>query len=504
MNDQNSHEPSLNEQMMVRREKLAFLREKGIDPFGTRYDRTHTTKGIKEAAKDKEKEELEASKITVKVAGRIMTKRGQGKAGFAHIQDQLGQVQIYVRQDEIGESMYAVFQRADLGDIIGVEGTLFLTKMGELTIRVHAYTHLVKALRPLPDKFHGLHDKEEIYRRRYVDLIANAESRHRFITRSNVMRALRNYLDNQGFLEVETPILNTVLGGAAAKPFITHHNTLDLDMYLRIAPELYLKRLIVGGFDGVYEIGRLFRNEGMSIKHNPEFTTIELYLAYSDMEGMMDITENIISHLAQTVLDKTTIVYQGTTVELAKGFKRWHMVDAIKEITGVDFWQPLTLVEAKAIAKEHKLDVPDHFTGVGHIINAFFEEFVEEKLVQPTFIYGHPVEISPLAKRNIADDRFTDRFELFIIGREYANAFSELNDPIDQRQRFEAQLEERELGNDEATDMDEDFVEALEYGMAPTGGLGIGLDRLIMLLTDSASIRDILLFPTMRPIKHQQ
>jgi lysyl-tRNA synthetase, class II len=493
---------SLNEQMLVRREKLNFLKEQGIDPFGSRFDRTHTTEQIKALYEHLEKEQLEESKPYVITAGRIMTKRGQGKAGFAHIQDQHGQIQIYVRRDVILD-MYDVFEKADLGDIIGVKGEIFKTKTGELSIRVLEYTHLSKSLRPLPDKFHGLNDKEEIYRRRYVDLIVNEESRKRFETRSKILFGLRQYLNNKGYLEVETPILNTILGGAAARPFITHHNTLDLDMYLRIAPELFLKRLIVGGYDGVYEIGRLFRNEGMSPKHNPEFTTIELYLSYSDMEGMMDLTEEVISYLAEHVLGTTEISYQGTEVSLARGWRRWHMVDAIKEISGVDFWKEMTLKEAKQIAKEHHIAVPDHYTGVGHVINAFFEHYVEEKLVQPTFIYGHPVEISPLAKRNPKDPRFTDRFELFIIGREYANAFSELNDPIDQRERFEGQLQERELGNDEATDMDEDFVEALEFGMCPTGGLGIGIDRLIMLLTDSASIRDVLLFPTMKPLQHK-
>lgn len=491
---------SLNEQMLVRREKLNFLKERGIDPFGKRFDRTHTTQDIKSVAEGIVKEELESKEIVVKTAGRIMTKRGQGKTGFAHIQDQFGKIQIYVRKDVLGEEVYEVFKKADLGDIIGITGTIFYTHSGELSIRVLEFTHLSKSLRPLPDKFHGLVDKEEIYRRRYVDLIMNENSRNRFVVRSKLLFELRSFLTNKGYLEVETPILNTILGGAAARPFITHHNSLDIDMFLRIAPELFLKRLIVGGFDGVFEIGRLFRNEGMDYKHNPEFTTLELYVAYSDMEGMMDITEEIFSHLALSVLGTTEITYEEDPISLAKGFRRWHMVDAVKEVTGVDFWQPMTLEEAKAIAKEHHVEVPAHYTGVGHIINAFFEEFVEDKLVQPTFIYGHPVEISPLAKKNEVDSRFTDRFELFIGGREYANAFSELNDPIDQRERFENQLKERELGNDEATDMDEDFVEALEYGLAPTGGLGIGIDRLVMLLTDAHSIRDVLLFPTMRPL----
>ncbi len=493
-------ELNLNEQMIVRREKLDFLRNRGIEPFGKRFDRTHNTQQIKAAFESIDKEQLEEAHHVVVTAGRIMTKRGQGKAGFAHIQDQYGQIQIYCREDRLGDG-YELFTKSDIGDIIGVKGEVFRTRTGELTIKVNEYYHLTKALRPLPDKFHGLQDVEERYRRRYVDLIVNEEVRRRFEIRSKLMFALRQYLDKLGYLEVETPILNTILGGAAAKPFITHHNTLDIDMYLRIAPELWLKRLIVGGYDGVYEIGRLFRNEGMSYKHNPEFTTIELYLAYSDLEGMMELAENVISYLAEEVLGTTEIEYEGTKISLAKGWKRAHMVDLIKEYSGVDFWQEMTFEEAKALAKEHHIEIPPHYTGVGHIINEFFETYVEDKLIQPTFVYGHPVEISPLAKKDDRDPRFTYRFELFIIGREYANAFSELNDPIDQRERFEAQIKERELGNDEANEMDEDFVEALEYGMPPTGGIGIGLDRLIMLLTNSSSIRDVLLFPTMKPIK---
>lgn len=499
-----SNQPSLNEQMQVRMEKLHFLRERGIAPFGQRFDRTHTTRDIKAIAEGKDPETLEQETIVVKTAGRIMTKRGQGKASFAHIQDQFGRIQIYVRQDTLGEDTYEVFKKADIGDIIGVTGKIFYTRTGELTVWVHEYTHLTKALRPLPDKYHGLVDKEEIYRRRYVDLIMNEESRRRFTLRSKIIAELRAYLNGRGFIEVETPILNTIAGGAAARPFITHHNALDLDMFLRIAPELYLKRLIVGGFEKVYEIGRLFRNEGMDSMHNPEFTAMELYMAYSDMEGMMDLTEDIIVHLAQSILGTTEISYEGTPISLQRGFRRLHMVDAVKEMTGVDFWQERSFEEAKALAEKHGVEIKDHFTGVGHIINAFFEAFVEDHLIQPTFIYGHPVEISPLAKRNAEDPRFTDRFELFIYGGEYANAFSELNDPIDQRQRFEAQLKERELGNEEASEMDEDYIEALEYGLPPTGGLGIGIDRLVMLLTDARSIRDVLLFPTMKPIRKPQ
>ncbi len=505
MSDQimEDYELNLNEQMKVRREKLSYLKEKGVDPFGKRFDRTHNTKDIKTQYDNLTKEDLERQNNIVTTAGRIMTKRGQGKAGFAHIQDQYGQIQIYCRKDRIGDD-YDIFSKADIGDIIGVEGVVFRTKTNELTIKVDKYYHLAKALRPLPDKYHGLHDIEERYRRRYVDLIVNETVRKRFEIRSKIMYSLRKYLNELGYLEVETPILNTILGGATAKPFITHHNTLDLDMYLRIAPELWLKRLIVGGYDGVYEIGRLFRNEGMDYKHNPEFTTIELYLAYSDMEGMMDIAEDIISYLANDCLGTTKITYEDTEIDLAKGYPREHMVDLIKKYTGVDFWQRLSFDEAKKLAKEHNIDVLDHYTGVGHIINEFFETYVESKLIEPTFVYGHPVEISPLAKKDEQDPRFTSRFELFIIGREYANAFSELNDPIDQRERFISQLKEREMGNDEANEMDEDFVEALEFGMPPTGGIGIGLDRLIMLLTNSSSIRDVLLFPTMKPIKQNK
>lgn len=436
------NELNLNEQMLVRRGKIDFLKEKGVDPFGKRFDRTHNTKNIKDEFEHLDKEQLEEKSYIVTTAGRIMTKRGQGKAGFAHIQDQYGQIQIYCRQDYLGNN-YELFTKADIGDIIGVKGEVFRTKTGELTIKVHEYYHLVKALRPLPDKFHGLQDIEERYRRRYVDLIVNEDVRKRFTVRSQIIFKLREYLNNKGYLEVETPILNTVLGGAAARPFITHHNTLDIDMYLRIAPELWLKRLIVGGFDGVYEIGRLFRNEGMDYKHNPEFTSIELYLAYSDMDGMMDLAEDVISYLTKEVLGTTEIEYEGVKVNLAKGWARAHMVDLIKEYSGVDFWQPMSFAEAKEIAKEHNIEVKPHFTGVGHIINEFFEHYVEENLIQPIFVYGHPVEISPLAKKDEKDPRFTKRFELFIIGREYANAFSELNDPIDQRTRFESQLKER-------------------------------------------------------------
>ncbi|MGG5254570.1 lysine--tRNA ligase [Neobacillus sp. SM06] len=487
----------LNDQLRVRREKMAALRENGLDPFGKRFERTHYSKELIEQYSDLEKEELETKHISVTLAGRIMTKRGKGKAGFAHIQDLTGQIQVYVRQDAVGEDQYKSFDSADLGDIIGVTGTLFKTKVGELSIKVIDFVFLTKALRPLPDKFHGLKDVEQRYRQRYLDLIMSEESRSTFITRSRIIQEMRRYLDDHGYLEVETPMMHAIAGGAAARPFITHHNALDIPLYMRIAIELHLKRLIVGGLEKVYEIGRVFRNEGVSTRHNPEFTMIELYEAYADFRDIMSLTENLIAHIAQEVLGTTTIKYGEYEVDLKPEWKRLHMVDAIQEYTGVDFWKEMSVEEARELAKEHGVEITEHML-YGHIVNEFFEQKVEEKLIQPTFIYGHPVEISPLAKKNEQDPRFTDRFELFIVAREHANAFTELNDPIDQRQRFEAQLKEREQGNDEAHLMDEDFVEALEYGMPPTGGLGIGIDRLVMLLTNSPSIRDVLLFPLMR------
>ncbi len=486
------------DQREVRLEKIKNLQKSKIAPFGVRFDRTHNTAELIELYDAYSKEELQEKEFNVKIAGRIITKRGKGKAGFAHIQDRLGQIQIYVRLDMIGEESYQIFDKADIGDIIGIEGVMFKTQVGELSVKAKTYTHLSKALRPLPEKFHGLQDIEERYRRRYVDLIVNQDSKNRFIQRSRIINSIRSYLNNLGFLEVQTPMLHPVLGGAAAKPFKTHHNTLDMPLYLRIAPELYLKRLLVGGMEAVYEIGNNFRNEGMSPKHNPEFTMMELYLAYSDMEGMMEITENIFCHILDGVVGKRVIEYQGQTIDFTNGIKRVHMVDAIKEETGIDFFTIDSLEEAKKIAEKHEIHVPKHFTGVGHIINEFFEKYVEEKLIQPTFIYGHPVEISPLAKKNVEDGRFTDRFELFIGGREYGNAFTELNDPIDQYERFKAQLDEKDLGNDEATEMDIDYIESLEYGMPPAGGLGLGIDRMIMLFTDAPSIRDVILFPTMR------
>jgi lysyl-tRNA synthetase class 2 len=492
-----SQEVELNDLLRVRREKLAALTEKGMDPFGTKFNRTHTASELISAYGEKEKEEVDSMELEVTMAGRIMTKRGKGKAGFAHIQDLTGKIQIYVRTDAVGEEQYDLFDSIDIGDWVGVTGTVFKTKVGELSIKAKDFQLLTKSLRPLPDKFHGLKDVEQRYRQRYVDLIMNPEVRDTFISRSKIIRSMRRYLDDHGYLEVETPTMHSIPGGASARPFITHHNTLDMELYMRIAIELHLKRLIVGGLEKVYEIGRVFRNEGVSTRHNPEFTMIELYEAYADYLDIMELTENLIAHIAQDVLGSTTVTYGDYEVDLNPRWKRVHMVDAIKEAAGVDFWPEMSDEEARELAKKHNVPVKETMS-YGHVVNEFFEHFVEEKLIQPTFVYGHPVAISPLAKKNPEDPRFTDRFELFIVGREHANAFSELNDPIDQRERFEEQLKERAEGNDEAHMMDEDFVEALEYGMPPTGGLGIGIDRLVMLLTNSPSIRDVLLFPQMR------
>lgn len=494
----NEHFEALNDQQIVRREKMLALSEKGIDPFGKRFERTTNSAVLKAQYEDKSKEDLAELGASAIIAGRMMTKRGKGKVGFAHLQDREGQIQIYVRKDDVGEENYEIFNKADLGDFIGVEGDVMRTNMGELSIHARQVTHLSKALRPLPEKFHGLTDTETIYRKRYLDLISNRESFERFVTRSKIISEIRRYLDGLGFLEVETPVLHNEAGGAAARPFITHHNAQNIDMVLRIATELHLKRLIVGGMERVYEIGRIFRNEGMDATHNPEFTSIEVYQAYADYLDIMDLTEGIIQHTAKAVVGDGPVIYQGTEIDIHLPFKRVHMVDAIKEQTGVDFWQTMTLEEAKALATKHQVPVEKHHTEVGHIINAFFEEFVEDTLIQPTFVYGHPVAVSPLAKKNDEDPRFTDRFELFIMTKEYGNAFTELNDPIDQLERFKAQAKAKELGDDEATGIDYDYVEALEYGMPPTGGLGIGIDRLCMLLTDTTTIRDVLLFPTMK------
>lgn len=496
--EQNNQEVvELSELLQVRRDKLDELRGLGIDPFGNKYERTAMAGEIMEQYDGLTKEELDEKQVKVSIAGRIMAKRVMGKASFAHIQDLSGKIQIYVRQDSVPEADYAAFNVLDLGDIIGVTGEVFKTKTGETTIKAESLVVLSKSLYPLPDKYHGLKDVELRYRQRYVDLIVNPEVQQTFIKRSRIIQSMRLYLDSLGYLEVETPTLHNIAGGAAARPFITHHNALDMQLYMRIAIELHLKRLIVGGLEKVYEIGRVYRNEGVSTRHNPEFTMIELYEAYADYKDIMSLTENMIAHIAKEVLGTQVIQYQGHTVDLTPQWRRVSMVDAVKEVTGVDFGVQMSNEEAHRLAKEHKVPVEPHMT-FGHILNAFFEQFVEETLIQPTFVFGHPVEISPLAKKNEADPRFTDRFELFIVAREHANAFSELNDPIDQRQRFEAQLLEREHGNDEAHEMDDDFIRALEYGMPPTGGLGIGIDRLVMLLTDAPSIRDVLLFPHMR------
>jgi len=489
----------LNDQLAVRREKMQQLRDQGMDPFGKRFDRLAYTEELLERWDQFSKEELadkEDESVTA-IAGRIMTKRGKGKAGFAHIQDITGQIQIYVRKDQIGDEAFEVWNQADLGDFVGVKGPMFKTNTGELSVKPKEFTLLTKALRPLPDKYHGLKDVEERYRKRYLDLITSQESRETFINRSKIIKEMRNYLDGVGFLEVETPMMHSIAGGAQARPFITHHNALDRDLYMRIALELHLKRLVIGGIEKVYEIGRVFRNEGVSTRHNPEFTMMELYEAYADYKDIMTLTEEMIAFIAEKVNGTMKVTYDGEEIDLTPKWKRVHMVDIVNEYTGVNFYDIETVEEARAAAKEHNVEIGDNML-YGHILNEFFEQKVEEELVQPTFVYGHPVEISPLAKKNDEDPRFTDRFELFIVCREHANAFTELNDPIDQRERFEAQVAERDAGNDEAHEMDEDYLEAMEYGLPPTGGLGIGIDRLVMLLTDSASIRDVLLFPSMR------
>ncbi len=483
----------MNKLMKVRKEKLEELQANGKDPFEiTKYNRTHNSEQVKNNFD-------ELNEQYVSIAGRIVGKRVMGKASFCHIQDMQGKIQCYVSLNDLGEEKYKEFKTYDIGDIIGVTGFVFKTRTEEISIHAKEVVLLCKALRPLPEKFHGLKDTDLRYRQRYVDLIVNPEVKETFLKRTKILKEIRNVLDSKGYLEVDTPILNTIAGGAAARPFVTHHNTLDMDMYLRIANELYLKRLIVGGFDKVYEMGRMFRNEGISIKHNPEFTNIELYSAYEDYHDMMDIAEEIISTVAKNVLGTTKITYQGTDIDLTPSWKRITMIDAIKEVTGIDFNEIETDEEAKEIAKNLKLEYDETMTR-GHIINLVFEEKVEETLIQPTFICDYPVEVSPLTKRKVDDKRLTERFELFIGGREYGNAYSELNDPIDQYERFLKQVEARENGDEEANMMDEDFITALEYGMPPTGGLGLGIDRLIMLLTDSASIRDVLLFPTMRPL----
>ena len=494
-NNNMAQEQDLNQLMIVRRDKLNKLKEEGKDPYKiTKFNRTHTSKEIIDNY-----DELEGKDVTV--AGRIMAKRIMGKASFCHIQDSTGKIQSYVSINDLGEESYKSFKEDDIGDIIGITGFVFKTKTGEISIHAKELKLLSKSLRPLPEKFHGLKDTDLRYRQRYIDLIVNPEVKDTFLLRSKIIGNIRKILEEKGFLEVETPILNTISGGATARPFITHHNTLDIDMYLRIALELNLKRLIVGGYDKVYELGRVFRNEGMDIRHNPEFTMLELYAAFQDYHDMMDITEELFSRTAKEVLGTTKITYQGQEIDLAPGWRRISMIDSIKEVTGIDFNTINTDEEAVALAKERNIKIPDQTKETrGDVISLFFDEYVEKTLIQPTFIYDYPVEIPPLAKKCSKDERLTERFEVFINGREYGNAFSELNDPIDQYERFKKQVEARNAGDEEAGMMDEDYIQALEIGLPPTGGLGIGIDRFVMLLTDAASIRDVLLFPTMRPL----
>ena len=493
------YERKLTEQELVRREKAENLRKLGYDPFGSRYDRDDYANDVKEKYATVDHDEFENMTDTVKVAGRIMFIRKMGKASFFSIKDKTGSIQVYISINDVGEDIYSLFKSADIGDIVGVYGKVMKTKTGEVTIKCLEYTPLVKALRPLPEKFHGLTDVEERYRRRYVDLMMNDESKRVAFLRPKIIRSIQSFLDNLGFVEVETPVLSTLLTGASAKPFITHHNSQDLDMYLRIALELPLKRLLVGGMERVYEVGRVFRNEGMDTRHNPEFTMMEVYQAYSDLEGMMDLTEKMFVNIAENVIGKMDYHWNNQDISVKGPWKRISMVDAIKEVTGIDFKKEMTVDEALELAKEHNIEVQEHEKSVGHIINLFFEKYVEETLIQPTFLYGHPVEISPLTKKNKDDPRFVDRFELFIAGREMANAYTELNDPIDQLERFREQLKEKDLGNVEANDIDMDFIEALEYGMPPAGGIGYGIDRLVMFFTEQESIRDVILFPTMKP-----
>ncbi len=481
----------LNEILMVRRQKLYDLQENGQDPFHTvKYEVTQKTVDIIDLF-----DELDGKEVSI--AGRLMAKRGMGKTSFCDLHDLDGKIQLFFKINDLGELSYEEFKKLDIGDIVGVKGTVFKTRMGEISVRVSEYTLLSKSLRPLPEKFHGLKDTDIRYRQRYLDLIVNPEVRKTFILRSKIISSIRSFLNDKGFLEVDTPLLNTIPGGAAAKPFITHHNALDIDLYLRISPELYLKRLIVGGLDKVYEMGRMFRNEGMSVKHNPEFTLLELYEAYTDYRGMMELTENLITHAAKEALGTLEIEYQEQKIDLSLPWTRITMTDAVKKYTGIDF-DTLSFEDAVLKAKEKGIELNEHLSK-GEILNLFFEEYVEANLIQPTFVINYPVEVSPLTKRKPDKPELTERFELFITGREFANAYSELNDPIDQKERFLAQVRKRELGDEEANMMDEDYVISLEHGLPPTGGLGIGIDRLIMLFTDSYSIRDVLLFPTMKP-----
>jgi lysyl-tRNA synthetase class 2 len=488
-------EEDLNEQVAVRMDKMHKLEEKGILPFGHAFQWTHHNKEVHDNV-----DQMEADGTVVRVAGRVMAIRGHGKTAFLDLLDKTGKIQLYLRKDQLGEENYSVVKLLDIGDIIGVEGTVFKTHMGEPSIRVGKLDFLSKALKPLPEKWHGLKDKEIRYRQRYVDLIVNPEVRDVFVKRSQIIKSIRQILDDEDFLEVETPVLNTISGGATARPFVTHHNALDIDLYLRIATELNLKRLIVGGMERVYELGRVFRNEGMDIKHNPEFTSLELYQAYGDMNSMMDITEKIVSQTAQKVLGTMKITYEGKEIDLTPPWPRMSMIEAVKKYSGRDFTGVKDVETARKMADEAGVEYKPTF-GYGKILEAFFDKFVEENLVQPIFITGHPKEISPLAKSSLADPDITERFEGFIFGREICNGFTELNDPLDQRERFEKQVEERNAGDEEAGMMDEDFINALMHGLPPTGGLGIGIDRLVMFLTNTSSIRDVLLFPTMKPLE---
>ncbi|MEY3691834.1 MAG: hypothetical protein RLZZ388_5 [Bacillota bacterium] len=488
---------ALTDQEIVRREKLQKLIDKGIDPFGQKFLTTHHSTQVKKLAEGKSHDELEAASIQTSVAGRIVLLRNMGKASFITIQDKLGTIQAYIRKDVIGDESYSIFELADLGDIVGVEGTLMLTKTGEITVKAKTYTHLVKALRPLPEKYHGLSDVEERYRRRYVDLIVNEEARKVALMRPKIIRLIQQHMDEQGYVEFETSMLQSTLGGASARPFVTHHNALDRDFYLRIATELPLKRLLVGGLERVYEIGRLFRNEGIDTRHNPEFTTIEAYQAYGDLSDMQNLAQNLLSSLAMKLTGSYEVPWGEKTISLKPPFRSVHMVDLIKEHTGIDFFTPMTFEQAKALADQHNIHLEKHENAVGYVINKFFETFCEKKLIQPTFVTGHPLEISPLAKKS-KDARFTERFELFIDGSEYANAFTELNNPLDQEERFQAQLAAKARGDKEASENDVDFLEALQFGMPPAGGIGIGIDRLVMLLTNQSSIREVILFPTLK------
>ena len=489
----NENPQQLNELLKIRHDKLKDLQENGKDPFKiVKVDVTNHSKEIKDNFE-------KFNQTEVSIAGRIMSKRVMGKASFCDVQDRDGKIQVYVSKNDIGEEEYTEFKKFDIGDLVYIKGLVFKTQKEEISIKSYNVTLISKSLQILPEKFHGLKDQDLRYRQRYVDLIVNPEVKDTFFKRSQIIKSVRNYLDNKNFLEVETPILQSIYGGAHARPFITHHNTLDLDLYMRIALELPLKRLIVGGFENVYEIGRVFRNEGMSIKHNPEFTLMELYKAYADYNDMMDLTEGLIKYVAQNVLGSTTLIYQGTEINLGEPFEKISLIDAVKKYANVDFTKIKTIEEARKICQKHNIHFENHHQK-GDILNLFFDEFVEENLIQPTFLIDHPIDISPLSKRKPTDPEYAERFELFIVGREFANAYSELNDPIDQRKRFEAQEKLRAEGNDEATMLDDDFILSLEYGMPPTGGMGMGIDRLVMLLTNSASIRDVLLFPTMKPL----